>query len=130
LAIVGYPAFGRPLLDAQLEQASIMDGDAAGDRRYFTFIGAIRGGNSGGPVLDEKGAVVGIVTAKIDTPAMYKKTGILIKDIGFAIPNRTIFDFLRRNSIAFQQGEQAATLAPAQILKSAHGFVRQIWCWK
>ena len=130
LAVVGYPAFGRPLLDAQLEQASVMDGDAAGDRRYFSFIGAIRGGNSGGPVLDEKGVVVGVVTAKIDTPTMYKRIGILIKDIGFAIPNRTIFDFLRRNSIAFQQGEQAATLAPAQILQSAHGFVRQIWCWK
>jgi hypothetical protein len=81
-------------------------------------------------VLDEKGAVVGVVTAKINTPAMYRRTGIVIKDIGFAIPNSTIFDFLHRNSIAFQQGQQAATLAPAQILQEAHGFVRQIGCWK
>jgi serine protease Do len=130
LAVVGYPAFGRPVLEAQLEQASVMDSDATGDRRFYSFIGAVRGGNSGGPVLDEKGAVVGVVTAKINTPAMYRKTGILIKDIGFAIPNSAIFDFLRRNSIAFQQGQQAATLAPAQILQEAHGFVRQIGCWK
>jgi S1-C subfamily serine protease len=130
LAIVGYPAFGRPVLDAQLEQASVMDSDAVGDRRYYSFIGAVRGGNSGGPALDEKGAVVGVVTAKINTPAMYRKTGILIKDIGFAIPNSAIFDFLRKNGIAFQQGKPAATLAPAQILQEAHGFVRQIGCWK
>jgi S1-C subfamily serine protease len=130
LAIVGYPAFGRPVLDAQLEQASVMDSDALGDRRFYSFIGAVRGGNSGGPALDEKGAVVGVVTAKINTPAMYRKTGILIKDIGFAIPNGTIFDFLRRNSIAFGQSKRAANLAPAQILQVAHGFVRQIGCWK
>jgi S1-C subfamily serine protease len=48
LAVVGYPAFGRPVLDAQLEQASVMDSDAAGDRRFYSFIGAVRGGNSGG----------------------------------------------------------------------------------
>jgi len=130
LAIVGYPAFGRPVLDAQLEQASVMDSDAVGDRRYYSFIGAVRGGNSGGPALDEKGAVVGVVTAKINTPAMYRKTGILIKDIGFAIPNSAIFDFLRRKNIAFQQGKPPATLAPAQILQEAHGFVRQIGCWR
>jgi len=130
LAVVGYPAFGRPVLDAQLEQASVMDSDATGDRRFYSFIGAVRGGNSGGPVLDEKGAVVGVVTAKINTPAIFKRTGIVVKDIGFAIPNSTIFDFLRRNSVAFQQGQQAAALAPAQILQEAHGFVRQIRCWK
>jgi len=130
LAVVGYPAFGRPVLEAQLEQASVMDSDATGDRRFYSFIGAVRGGNSGGPVLDEKGAVVGVVTAKINTPAIYRRTGIVIKDIGFAIPNSTIFEFLRKNSLAFQQGQQAATLAPAQILQQAHGFVRQIGCWK
>ena len=130
LAVVGYPAFGRPVLDAQLEQASVMDSDATGDGRFYSFIGAVRGGNSGGPVLDEKGAVVGVVTAKINTPAMFRRTGIVIKDIGFAIPNSAIFDFLRRNSVAFQQGQQRATLAPAQILQETHGFVRQIGCWK
>jgi S1-C subfamily serine protease len=130
LAVVGYPAFGRPVLEAQLEQASVMDSDATGDRRFYSFIGAVRGGNSGGPVLDEKGTVVGVVTAKINTPAMYRRTGIVIKDIGFAIPNSAIFDFLRRNSVTFQQGRQAANLAPAQILQEAHGFVRQIGCWK
>jgi S1-C subfamily serine protease len=130
LAVVGYPAFGRPVLEAQLEQASVMDSDATGDRRFYSFIGAVRGGNSGGPVLDEKGAVVGVVTAKINTPAIFKRTGIVVKDIGFAIPNSTIFDFLRRNSVAFQQGQQAAALAPAQLLQEAHRFVRQIGCWK
>ncbi len=130
LAVVGYPAFGRPVLDAQLEQASVMGSNAMGDRGYYSFIGSVRGGNSGGPVLDEKGAVVGVVTAKINTPAVYQRTGVLIKDIGFAIPNGAIFDFLRRNNIAFQQGQKGATLAPAQILQQAHGFVRQIGCWK
>src|ERR1700676_818920 len=90
------------LLDAQLEQAYVMDSDAAGDHKFYSFIGAVRGGNSGGPALDEKGVAVWCRYAKINTPAMYKKTGIVIKDIGFAIPNRTILDFLRRNGIAFQ----------------------------
>jgi S1-C subfamily serine protease len=130
LAVVGYPAFGRPVLDAQLEQASVMGSNAMGDRGYYSFIGSVRGGNSGGPVLDEKGAVVGVVTAKINTPAVYRRTGVLIKNIGFAIPNGAIFDFLRRNSVAFQQGPKGASLAPAQILQQAHGFVRQIGCWK
>lgn len=53
--------------------------ESAGDSiSMFQFDAAVNAGNSGGPVYNERGEVVGIVTAK------YRSTGV--EGIGFAIP--------------------------------------------
>ena len=130
LAIVGYPNHGLPVLEAELDLVSSVNADVVGNRRMYPFAGDVRRGNSGGPVLDKSGAVVGVVTAKVDTPAVYRKTGMLVDNVGFAIANRIVFDFLRANDIAFQPATPAASLSPEEILQHARGFVRQIGCWK
>ncbi len=130
LAIVGYPEHGLPVLEAELEQVLASPADFAADRGRYPFSGSVRRGNSGSPVLDERGAVIGVVTAKINTVAVYQLTGEVIDNIGVAITNRAVFDFLRANKIEFHVAMRGENLSPEQILREARGFVRQIGCWK
>ena len=129
-SIIGYPEHGLPVLQAELDEVLASPADLSADRPDYPFSGAVRRGNSGSPILDDRGAVVGIAKAKIDTVAVYRKTGQVVDNVGIAIANRTIFAFLQANKIAFRPSIQKDGLAPEQLLQAAHDFVRQIGCWK
>jgi S1-C subfamily serine protease len=130
LAIVGYPEHGLPVLQAELYRASVFQDDLEKPGPRYSFFGNVRRGNSGGPLLNAQGAVVGVVTAKIDTVAVYRKTGEVIDDLGIAISNRTVFDFLAANHIPFEPAAERPKLSSDELLQLAHGFVRQVSCWK
>jgi S1-C subfamily serine protease len=133
LAIVGYPEHGLPVLQAELHHISVYEDDLLRGGTRYDFFGNVRRGNSGGPLLDNQGAVVGVVTAKIDTVALYRKTGAVVDDVGIAIANHTVFAFLTANNIDFQSADAAASAAdlPSDaLLEKAHSFVRQVGCWR
>lgn len=130
LAIVGYPEHGLPVRQAELNPVSARPRDLVADQARFRFDGAVRRGNSGGPLLDDSGAVLGVVTQKIDTVAVYERTGQVVDDIGIAIANRTVFDFLRANKVSPLPALPGESLAPDRLLRKARGFVRQIGCWR
>ena len=130
LAIVGYPEHGLPVLQAELLEVAAYGADLLSASERYVFYGAVRRGNSGGPVLDDTAAVVGVVTAQIDTVAVYRMTGVVIDDVGIAISNRTVLDFLQANRIAVESAASAVKLSSQQVLEAARGFVRQIGCWR
>ena len=45
----------------------------------------VQAGNSGGPLLDEQGHVVGIVTAKLSAGAMYQSTRDMTQNVNYAV---------------------------------------------
>jgi S1-C subfamily serine protease len=57
--------------------------DAGGGRTVFVIDAAVNPGNSGGPLLNDKGEVIGIVFGRADVP------GIRIEGINFATPINT-----------------------------------------
>ena len=130
LAIVGYPEHGLTVLRAELSPVVAREVDLVSDQARFQFRGVVRRGNSGSPVLDDSGAVLGVVTAKVDTPAIYQRTGNVVDNIGFAISNRIVFDFLHQHRIDPLPAVAGPSLDAAQLLERAHGFVRQIGCWR
>jgi hypothetical protein len=130
LAIVGYPEHGLPVLQAELHRVAVFQDDLLKGGSRYSFFGPVRRGNSGGPLLNGQGAVVGVVTAKIDTVAVYQKTGEVVDDLGVAIGNHTVFDFLARNQIPFVPASDNANLSSDDLLQKTHGFVRQVGCWK
>ena len=130
LAIVGYPEHGLPVLQAEIGRAMVYEDDLRKGGPLYRFYGPVRRGNSGGPVLDSSGAVAGVVTAKVNTVEVYRRTGEVVDDFGFAISNRAVFSFLAANHIAFEFAGSGTNLPLDELLKKAHGFVRQVRCWK
>lgn len=129
-AIVGYPEHGLPVLQSELDRITIFQDDLQNGRPRYQFFGPVRRGNSGGPLLDWTGAVIGVAVQKIDTVNVYKNTGIVVDNLGIAIANGTIFSFLKAHDTPFQAAAPGEGLSPDQLLIKAHGFVRQVRCWR
>ena len=130
LAVIGYPAHGLAVRLAELSPVDARQADLISDRPTYPFRGEVHPGNSGSPVLDDSGAVVGVVVKRIDTVAVYQRTGQVVDDIGVAIPNRIVFDFLRANRVPVRRAPPGPALSPDALMMAAHGFVRQIGCWQ
>lgn len=70
--------------DGTISALSGLDGDAG----FYQVSVPIQPGNSGGPLLDERGRVVGVVLATASAPAFLRATGSLPQNINWAVKAR------------------------------------------
>jgi S1-C subfamily serine protease len=79
----------------------------------------IQRGNSGGPVLDQAGNVIGVVVSKLDALTIAKRVGDLPQNVNFAIRGEVLRGFLEKNQIDFTASSETARLENTDI--AAHG---------
>jgi len=132
LAVVGYPAYGLPTRLSTLSPAHIDKPlKLVTTAPYLGFNGEIRHGNSGSPLLDEAGDVLGVVYATGDTPKIYAAKHKLITDLGAAVSYHAALTFLAENAVQPVMAQaSAAPLSPEQLHAKSRSFVVQIGCWK
>ncbi|MDR3439955.1 serine protease [Telmatospirillum sp.] len=126
--VIGYPSHGLPRIKPTLVPAALM-GPVSMDGQRFVLQGDIRPGNSGGPVLDESGLVVGVVFGKINTVAVYQNTGRNVEDIGFAITNETALTFLAHNGITVATATNGPKLDDDTLFEDGRKFIARVVCW-
>jgi len=76
---------------------------------------SIQPGNSGGPVLDEAGNVIGVVVSKLDALKLAQRTGDLAQNINFAIRGDVVRSFLELNNVKFAASSASARLENTEI---------------
>lgn len=131
VATVGYPLQGLPRIEPFLTVGTRAGVDSPDGPSRFAMRADVRPGNSGGPVLDEYGQVVGVVTAKIDTVAVYKRTGQDIQKVGFAIATGPVLEFLRQSGIEPSPAKASAILGTGEeLLDKARQFTVRVGCWQ
>jgi serine protease Do len=72
------------------------------DSRYLQISAPIQPGNSGGPLLDASGHLVGIVTAGLDAVRMAKLVGDIPQNVNFALKAEVARTFLDSKRIGYQ----------------------------
>ncbi len=103
-------AFGYPLVDTLSDNVKLTKGivsSLAGPNNNFAMIqidAALQPGNSGGPVLNMNGLVVGIASSGLSKLKMAKEQKILPENVNFAVAAPTIVKFLKANNINLPQG--------------------------
>jgi S1-C subfamily serine protease len=131
IATVGYPVYGLPLIVPFLTVGTMAAADSRDGPSRFAIRADVRPGNSGGPVLDEYGKVVGVVTAKIDTVRVYERTGQDIQKVGFAIATGPVLEFLRQSGIETRPAEGSPSLGIGEeLLGKARQFTVRVGCWQ
>lgn len=95
----GYPYFG--ILDGlNVTRGSVSSLKGIGGDGFTMQISApVQPGNSGGPLLNEYGQVVGVVVARLDKAAIAKATGSLPENVNFAVRGEAAKLFLAQNGV-------------------------------
>ena len=100
------------------------------DSRHIQISAAVQPGNSGGPVLDEAGRLIGVVDSRIDDMAIAKRTGAIPQNINFAIRASTLANFLDANGISYSSAVSGEALGPTRVAERAAAASAQIICLK
>lgn len=131
VAMVGYPDQGIPPIRPLLTLVEMIGTETiVPGLTVLKLNGDVRPGNSGGPLLDQKGNVVGVVFAEINTPGIYAQTGEVVRNIGFAIPGDVVTAFISRWQIPYWKGRGAAEAVAEDLLAQARPYIVRIGCWE
>ena len=118
----GVVAFGFPLTgllssDPKLTRGEVSGLAGLGDNRNLYQISApVQPGNSGGPLLDMRGHVIGVVVSKLDAQRVARVTGDIAQNVNFAVKGEAAAAFLRRAGLPPRLAESTgAELSAADV---------------
>ena len=129
ITVVGYPL--GDLLGTTIKATAGTVSSLTGinnDSAMLQIDASVQPGNSGGPLVDSAGNVIGVVTSKLDDIEMLKQTGSLPQNVNFAIKNSSTLAFLRSQSIDYMEHETATTLSRSEIVDRASQFTVFVRC--
>jgi S1-C subfamily serine protease len=98
------------------------------DSRLLQISAAVQPGNSGGPLFDTTGQIVGVVTGKLDGLRFAAATGNIPENINFAIKTGALRDFLDNSVVPYQTAEPKAELKTTEIAGNARAYTMLITC--
>jgi S1-C subfamily serine protease len=98
------------------------------DSRILQISAPVQLGNSGGPLLDKFGNVVGIIVSKLNALRLAQLTQDVAQNINFAIKASIAANFLEVNNIQTQVSSIAQPLEPTEIAERAQQFTVQVTC--
>ena len=132
IAVIGYPMLGRVAIKPIFVEGTVYVGGPQSGGRFdrFAINMDVRHGNSGGPTVDRFGSVVGVVVAKVNTPAVYANTGKTVFEVGFSIRPQVALEFMRANGVSPEIGGEPAEMSNDKLLEFVSRYVAQIGCWK
>jgi S1-C subfamily serine protease len=121
ITVLGYPLpteLGTALSASDGKVNAIRDGRNGGTQ-LFQIDANVNPGNSGGPLLNNHGEVVGIIVAKINSLEYAKENGALPERINFAIPINEALELVRRVMPNFTASNRQQVLTDQQVFLSA-----------
>jgi Trypsin-like peptidase domain len=129
IVAMGYPLAGLLATTANLSVGNVSALAGIGDdSRYLQISAPVQPGNSGGPLLDGSGHLVGIVTAKLDAALVARFTGDIPQNVNFALKAEVVRTFLDSNGIVYHSAPSDKQLSPADIGDIARPFTLRIEC--
>lgn len=126
----GFPLAGLLSSDPKLTRGEVNGLRGLGDNpNQFQISAEVQPGNSGGPLVDMQGHVVGVVVAKLNAQAVSRRTGDIAQNVNFAVQGPAAREFLRRAGIEPRVAESAGTdRSSADVGEEVHRSTLFIRC--
>jgi S1-C subfamily serine protease len=128
-------AFGYPLTEVLSKSGNFTLGNVSAlvglgeDSRYLQISAPVQPGNSGGPLLDQNGNLVGVVSAKLNAlKLMVATNGDIAQNVNFAIKSSIVASFLEANGVGYATGAATQPMQPADLADQAKGISVYIEC--
>jgi S1-C subfamily serine protease len=105
---------GYPLISLQGQEQKATFGHInsltgmQGDRRFTQIDVPIQPGNSGGPLIDHNGAVIGVVTSMLHPRITYELAGVVPQNVNYAVKSDFVRDILSSELSESWVGERIA----------------------
>jgi S1-C subfamily serine protease len=116
IVALGYPYSGLLASEANVARGSVTAlSGLLDDSRFVQISAPIQPGNSGGPLLDMNGRLVGIDTSTLNALLMVKSTGSVPQNVNFAIKASVARDFLDAKSINYDTLPPDHPLSPEEV---------------
>jgi S1-C subfamily serine protease len=103
----------------------------ANNEQHFQISAPVQQGNSGGPLLDRQGHVMGVIVSKLNAQRIAQRTGDIPQNVNFAVKGTEALGFLRRAGVEPTLRESPPTeLSAAEVGERAHQSTVFIRCEK
>ncbi len=98
--VAGFP-FGNTISSSVKVTKGVVSSEAGVGNNYsnIQIDAALQQGNSGGPILDEKGNVVGVAVAKLDIQYALKEFGSIPENINFGIKSSVVENLIQAHNV-------------------------------
>ena len=129
IIVIGFPFHG--LLTSDFTVTTGIISSLAGllnDTRFLQISAPVQPGNSGGPLLDTRGTIVGVVAEKLNALRVAKATGDIPENINFAIKTGALRDFLDNSVVPYRTSEPPSEMKTAEIATAARAYTMLITC--
>jgi S1-C subfamily serine protease len=127
-------AFGFPLPGLLSSEGNLTTGIISAtsgmkdDVRFIQITAPVQPGNSGGPLLDDSGHVVGVVVAKLDAVKVLQLTGDVPQNVNFAVHWSEVRAFLEDEGVSFKKQPSISPISSRNRASSATQISVAIEC--
>lgn len=128
--VAGHPLSGLLSSDLIVTSGQVNATSGLADDPTLLQISApVQTGNSGGPLIDRSGNIVGVVVSKLNVANLAKITGDMSQNVNFAIKPEILRLFLDSAQINYRSGSLDKRVDNVRLAQSAREFTVKVECY-
>lgn len=129
IAVYGFPLPGTLSVSGNIVSGHITSlAGLRDDARFVQISSPIQPGNSGGPLIDQSGQIVGVVTAKLDELKFAGATGSMPQNVNFAIKSNVAMNFMDAHSIPYKTSTLDEQHSLTKLVEQAKNYTVHVKC--